>query len=99
METIYIKPAFEYLKTASEVLMEYYAHCELRDYIRKDWKKEDSKWEKQCNYLYEKYETLCREEIEEKSKSAKISKKLEKLKKVTPDYSDTVLLKKLRAKK
>ena len=94
IETVYVKPSFEYLTTASAVLMEYYAHCELRSYIKKDWEKEDSKWGKQCDYLYEKYETLHNEEERSrKSKSEKTAKKLEALK---PDYSDTVLLKKLK---
>ena len=79
--------------------MEYYAHCDLRSYIREDWEKTDAVWEKQCNYLYEKYETLSKEEARkrEESKSAKVAKKLEALKRATPDYSDTVLLKKIKA--
>ena len=97
IETVYVKPSFEYLTTASAVLMEYYAHCELRSYIKKDWEKEDSKWGKQCDFLYGKYEKLQKEEENRrnKSKSEKVSKKLEALKNV-PDYSDTVLLKKLK---
>ena len=93
METIYEK-----VERASNVLMEYYAYCELRDYAKDDWTEIDQKYEKQCNFLYNKYRTLCEEERrrEEHSKSAKVAKKLETLK---PDYSDTVLLKKLQKKK
>ena len=94
METIYEKK-----EKASDVLMEYYAYCELRGYIREDWEKEDNKFKNQCENLYSKYETLHEEESrrEESSKSAKVSKKLEQIK-IKPDYSDTVLLKKLRKK-
>ena len=93
METIY----YEKKTQASEVLMEYYAYCELRDYAKDDWKEVDDKYEKQCNFLYSKYETLHKEEKErlEHSKSAKVAKKLENMKPIKVDYSDTVLLKKL----
>ena len=94
METVYKKA-----ERASNVLMEYYAYCELRGYARDDLIEIDKKYEKQCNFLYSKYETLHEEESrrEESSKSAKVSKKLEQIK-IKPDYSDTVLLKKLRKK-
>lgn len=77
--------------------MEYYAYCELRDYAKEDWVEIDKKYEKQCNFLYSKYETLQKEEkrIVEHSKSAKVSKKLEQMKDKV-DYSDTILLKKLK---
>jgi len=93
METIY----YEKKTQASEVLMEYYAYCELRDYAKDDWKEVDDKYEKQCNFLYSKYETLVREKerSETISKSAKVAKKLENMKPIKVDYSDTVLLKKL----
>jgi lipocalin len=80
--------------------MEYYAYCELRDFAKDDWTEIDQKYEKQCKFLYTKYERLHEEEIrrEEHSKSAKVAKKLETLKE-KPDYSDTVLLKKLQKKK
>jgi len=92
METIYEK-----VERASNVLMEYYAYCELRDYAKKDWVEIDKKYEKQCNFLYSKYETLQKEEkrIAEHSKSAKLAKKLEQIK-TKVDYSDTVILKKLK---
>ena len=44
METIYEK-----VERASNVLMEYYAYCELRDYAKEDWVEIDKKYEKQCN--------------------------------------------------
>ncbi len=92
METIY-----EEKEKASNVLMEYYAYCELRDYAKDDWTEIDEKYKKQCNFLYNKYETLYKEErrIEEHSKSAKLAKKLERIK-TKVDYSETVLLKKLK---
>ncbi len=92
METVYEK-----VERASNVLMEYYAYCELRGYARDDWTEIDKKYEKQCNFLYSMYETLHKEEKrrEEHSKSAKLAKKLEQIK-TKVDYSDTVLLKKLK---
>ena len=91
METVYEKK-----ELASQVLMEYYAYCELRKYVREDWEKEDEKYKKQCNFLYSKYETLHDEEErrEKASKSAKVARRLEELK-YKPDYGDTILLKKL----
>ena len=47
METIH----YEKKTQASEVLMEHYAYCELRDYAKDDWKEVDDKYEKQCNFL------------------------------------------------
>ena len=92
METLYEKK-----QRASDILMEYYAYCELRGYAREDWVEIDKKYEKQCNFLYSKYETLRKEEkrIAEHSKSAKLAKKLEQIK-TKVDYSETVLLKKLK---
>lgn len=97
METIYEKK-----ELAREVLMEYYAYCELRGFLQDDWEKEDEKWKKQCDKLYDKYEKLYKEERnrEERSKSGKVAKKLEALKKKDADYKsgleDTVLLKRLK---
>ena len=97
METIYERKTL-----AREVLMEYYAYCELREFIRDDWEKEDKKWKKQCDNLYDKYEQLHEEERkrEEHSKSGKLAKKLEALKKKDADYKsgleNTVLLKRLK---
>ena len=92
METVYEKK-----EKASDVLMEYYAYCELRGFCRDDWELQDEKYKKQCNFLYSKYQTLHEEEEKRRkhSKSAKLAKKLEELK-IKPDYSDTVLLKKLK---
>ena len=94
METVYEKK-----ESASAVLMEYYAYCELRKFVQDDWEKEDTKYEKQCEFLYSKYEELHKKENHklEQSKSTKVAKKLEDIKD-KPDYSDTVLLKKLRKK-
>ena len=56
------------------------------------------KYKNHCDSLYKKYiQTVALEKrIKEDSKSAKVAKKLEKIK---ADYSDTILLKKLRNKK
>jgi len=97
METIYQKKV-----QAHDILIEYYAYCELRGYVRDDWEKEDEKWKKQCDKLYDKYEQLHKEERdrEERSKSGKLAKKLEALKKKDVDYKsgleDTILLKRLK---
>ena len=80
--------------------MEYYAYCELRDFAKDDWTVIDEKYEKQCKFLYSKYERLHEEETltkRQNSKSAKVEKKLEDIKN-KPDYSDTILLKKLKKK-
>ena len=92
------------MERASNVLMEYYAYCELRDFAREDWEKEDGKFKKQCNFLYSKYETLHEEEEEraKNSKSVRVARRLEKIKQGKDDYSETVvtttLLKKIQKK-
>ena len=92
METIYEKK-----RKSHEVLIEYYAYHDLRSILKKEWETEDQRFQKHCDKLYSEYEKLKAEEKRiEKSKSAKIEKKLEALKKIKPDYSDTVLLKKLK---
>jgi hypothetical protein len=77
LETIYQK-----YRPAHEILIEYYAYCELRKFIREDWEKEDNKWNNQCNKLWSEYEESSAKERdrEENSKSAKIAKKLETMK-------------------
>ncbi len=92
METIY-----ERKKLASEILIEYYAYCELRGFIQNDWEKEDEKWKKQCDKLYEEYETTAASEIhrEENSKSARIAKKLEQMK-LTEDLVSKIKLRNIK---
>ena len=77
METIYEKA-----ERASNVLMEYYAYCELRRFIEDDWKREDTKFKAQCDKLYAEYEeaSIKERDREENSKSARIAKKLETMK-------------------
>ena len=62
--------------------MEYYGWCDLRKIVEEDWKVEDERYKKQCDKLYEEYETAAKSERqrEESSKSARVSKKLEQMK-------------------
>ena len=68
METVYEKK-----QKAHEVLIEYYAYHDLRRACEEIWREEDAVWEKQCNYLYAKFEELSKEEArrEKNSKSAR----------------------------
>ena len=93
METIYTKH-----RPAHEILMEYYWYCDHRSMIEDEWRLEDQKYKNHCDSLYKKYiQTVALEKrIKEDSKSAKVAQKLEKIK---ADYSDTILLKKLKNKK
>jgi len=99
METLYEKK-----QRASDILMEYYAYCELRDYVRKDWEVEDLKYKKQCNFLYSRYETLHEEEEKriKHSKSTRVARKLEEIKQGKDDYVEavetTTLLKRIQKK-
>ena len=81
IETVYGK-----YRPAHEILIEYYAYCELRRFIRDDWEKEDSKFKTQCDKLYEEYETAAARgrKRDKNSKSARIAKKLETMK-ITED--------------
>ena len=78
--------------------MEYYWYCDHRSMIEDEWRIEDQKYKNHCDSLYKKYiQTVALEKrIKEDSKSAKVAQKLEKIK---ADYSDTILLKKLKNKK
>ena len=77
METVYQK-----YRPASDLLMEYYGWCDLRKIVEEDWKVEDERYKKQCDKLYEEYETAAKSERqrEESSKSARIATKLETMK-------------------
>jgi hypothetical protein len=77
VETIYKKK-----EKAHEVLIEYYAYYDLRRVLKELWLEEDAIYEKRCNELYEKFETLKKAEMEreENSKSARIAQKLEQMK-------------------
>ena len=76
METVYEKA-----EKSHEFLIEYYAYQDLRRACKEIWKEEDAEWEKQCNYLYAKFEKLAKEEQrrEINSKSARIARKLEQM--------------------
>ncbi len=77
METVYEK-----YRPAHEILIEYYAYCELRGFLQDDWEKEDKMYKAQCDKLYEEYKTATAREKdrEENSKSTRIAKKLETMK-------------------
>ena len=77
-----LQTVYEKYRPASDILMEYYAYCEIRGFIRDDWEKEDSKFKTQCDKLYEEYEASAAKEKdrEENSKSVRIAKKLETMK-------------------
>ena len=72
METVYEK-----YRPAHEILIEYYAYCELRGFLQDDWEKEDKMYKAQCDKLYEEYKTAAAREKdrEENSKSARIDNK------------------------
>jgi len=77
IETVYGK-----YRPAHEILIEYYAYCELRGFLQDDWENEDKMYKAQCDKLYEEYKTAAAKEKdrEENSKSARIAKKLETMK-------------------
>ena len=77
METVYEK-----YRPAHEILIEYYAYCELRGFLQDDWDKEHKMYIAQCDKLYEEYKTATAREKdrEENSKSTRIAKKLETMK-------------------
>ncbi len=73
METVYQK-----YRPASDILMEYYAYCEIRGFIEDDWKREDTKFKAQCDKLYEEYKIAAAKEkdIKENSKICKDIKEI-----------------------
>ena len=94
METVYEK-----YKPSLEILLEYHWYQDHRELIRQEWLHEDGKFERHCESLYQAYKKAYEHEQKlKKSKSEKIAKKLENLRKIKPDYSETVLLKKLKQK-
>ena len=76
METVYEK-----YRPAHHVLIEYYAYEDLRRILKIEWQKEDEKYKAHSDVLWQEYETVYANEkrIEEKSKSARIAKKLEQM--------------------
>ena len=72
---------YEKYKTASEYLMEYYTWVDLLGIERREFEEHAEAIEKHCKKLYANFERAAKEERrrEQNSKSARIARKLEKM--------------------
>ena len=74
---------YEKYKTASEYLMEYYTWVDLLGIERREFEEHAEAIEKHCKKLYANFERAAKEERrrEQNSKSARIARKLEQMRK------------------